>query len=90
MKLQIFERERRVLGDLAAGSTFKFVGKDVVYQVLSLNQGELFTQPGVILREDVRYCSDLRGGVVGVHQKALEVEVVDLVVTEEVQNVASE
>ena len=89
MKMQIFERERRTLGDLASGSTFKFVGKDTVYQVINLNQGELFTQPGVILREDVQYCSDLRCGVVSVHQKALEVEMVDLIVTEDIHNVAS-
>lgn len=90
MKMQIFERERRTLEDLASGSTFKFVGKPEVYQVLSLDKGELFTQPDVTLREDVRYCSDLRCGAVSVHQKSLEVEMVDLVVTEDVQNVASD
>jgi len=87
MRLQIFERDRRTLGDLASGSTFKFVGKPDVYQVLSLDKGELFTQPGVVLREDVRYCSDIRCGAVSVHQKSLEVEMVDLNVTEVVQNV---
>ena len=39
MKLKIFERDRRTLGDLASGSAFKFVGKPDVYQVLSLDNG---------------------------------------------------
>ena len=82
MNIHVFERERRILGDLASGNTFKFVGKNNVYQVLSLDKGELFTQPDVVLREDVRYCSDIRCGAVSVHQKSLEVEVVDLNVFE--------
>lgn len=88
MKLSIFRRERHALKDLVPGDTFKFVGKDDVYQIIDLTNGDFFTQPNVMLREDVVYCVDIANGKAHVHQKILDVEVVNLTVTEVVQNVA--
>lgn len=86
--MKIFTRPRKKLSDLRSGDTFVLVGYDTVYEVIDLTVGELYMTKDVILRDDIVYCIQVTSGVISMIQKNLEVEVVDLQMTETI-NVAS-
>lgn len=79
---RIFKRPRKKLADLRPGETFMLVGQDLIYQVINLTETDGFLAPGPTLRDDVVYSSRIIGGCVFIHQKSLEVEIVNLQLTE--------
>jgi hypothetical protein len=79
----MFKRPRAIASSFEPGSVFKLVGEDKCLQVIDLTQVDGFKESPV-LRQDVIYCSDVETGVVRVIPKNVDVEKVDLEISETV------
>ena len=82
MKIELKNRRKINLGELEAGGTFVSQGSRYLFQVLNMVQHDVFTADPPSLRPDLIYVVEVETGDLDAFPKTLEVEVVDVVVTE--------
>lgn len=69
------------VGNLLAGSTFIHVNGNILCEVVDLMKEDIFND-GAVLRDDLCYVVEVETGIVKAMPQTIEVEVVEVVVSE--------